>query len=280
MYQNLNMVKVVCHLADIHIRTYRLHDEYREVFNNLFIQLNELLKDYKRDEIRIVIAGDLVHQKIIISNEQMILCSWLLKNLEKIAPVVLIAGNHDLLENNKDRVDSITPIVHLLEDLNINYFKESNCYLDDDIVWCVYSIFEENKRPDIESARLQFGSDKTYIGLYHGPLIGAKTDLGYVIEHGATLEIFAGCDMVMLGDIHKRSSFIYNDGGKNIPINYPSSLLQQNFGENVSNHGFLLWNLERRIYTEHDVKNDNPLYVFKIRSSNDISYNKEILINL
>ena len=44
---------------------------------------------------------------------------------------VFIAGNHDLLENNKDRLDSITPMVKLLPDLDIRYYAgESNCYLD------------------------------------------------------------------------------------------------------------------------------------------------------
>ena len=270
------MVKVIVHLADIHVRTFRLHQEYKDVFKNLFEQLNDLLKDYKREEIRIAIVGDLVHQKIVISNEQMILCSWFLKNLEKIAPIILVAGNHDLLENNKDRMDSITPLVHLLDDININYFTESRCYLDENIVWCVYSIFEENKRPDIEAAREEFGPDKTYIGLYHAALVNAKTDLGYQIEHGDEISIFEGCDMVLLGDIHKRQNFELNG----VKIAYPSSLIQQNFGENVSNHGFLLWDVANRTFTEHDVKNDNPFYVFKIRSSSDIANNKEIITNL
>jgi predicted MPP superfamily phosphohydrolase len=76
--------------------------------------------------------------------------AWFLRKLEEIAPVVLIAGNHDLLENNKDRMDSLTPMVQFLPDKEINYFKESKCYLDNNIVWCVYSIFEENAKPDIE----------------------------------------------------------------------------------------------------------------------------------
>jgi hypothetical protein len=76
--------------------------------------------------------------------------------------------------------------------------------MDGNIVWCVYSIFENNKRPDIESARAQFGDDKTYVGLFHGPLVGSTTDIGYEIEHGYNLDIFEGCDMVMCGDIHKR----------------------------------------------------------------------------
>lgn len=203
------MIKKIVHLADIHIRTYRLHEEYKEVFKALVSDLTELLKEYTKEEIRIVIAGDLVHQKIVISNEQLILGTWLIKNLENIAPVIIIAGNHDLLENNRDRVDSITPMVQFLPDANVNYFKESKCYLDDNIVWCVYSIFEDNERPDIEAAKKQFGKDKTYIGLYHAPIINAKTDIGYVIDHGAELEIFEGCDMVLLGDIHKRSLFLH-----------------------------------------------------------------------
>lgn len=198
------MIKKVVHTADIHIRTYRMHDEYLDVFKTLMTDLTNLLVDYKREEIRIVVAGDLVHQKIVISNEQLMLGTWFLRKLEEIAPVIIIAGNHDLLENNKDRMDSISPMVQFLFDKNVNYFKESKCYLDDNIVWCVYSIFEGNQRPDIEGARIQFGDDKTYIGLFHGPLVGSTTDIGYEIEHGYNLDIFEGCDMVMCGDIHKR----------------------------------------------------------------------------
>lgn len=270
------MIKKIVHIGDIHIRTFRLHEEYKEVFKSFLVDITDLLKDYKREEIRIVIAGDLVHQKIVISNEQLILGTWLIKNLEHIAPVIIIAGNHDLLENNKDRVDSITPMVQFLPDANVNFFKESLCYLDDNIVWCVYSIFQDNERPDIESARQEFGNDKTYVGLYHAPVLNAKTDIGYEIDHGAGLDIFEGCDMVMLGDIHRRQSFNH----KGIQIAYPSSLLQQNFGENVSKHGFLLWDVESGTFTEHDVKNENSYYTIKIKSLEDLDNNKEIITNL
>jgi DNA repair exonuclease SbcCD nuclease subunit len=270
------MVKKIIHLADIHLRTFRMHEEYMSVFKNLMSDLTDLLSEYKKEEIRIVIAGDLVHQKIVISNEQLMLGTWFLRNLEEIAPVIMIAGNHDLLENNKDRIDSISPMVQFLFDKNVNYFKESKCYLDDNIVWCVYSIFEDNSRPDIEAAREQFGNDKTYIGLYHAPIINAKTDIGYEIDHGGELEIFEGCDIAMLGDIHKRQSFNHNG----IPIAYPSSLIQQNFGENVSKHGFLLWDVETKKFTEHDVDNKSPFYQFKIKSLEDLDNGTEVLTNL
>jgi DNA repair exonuclease SbcCD nuclease subunit len=269
------MVKKVIHLADIHIRTYRYHEEYKEVFQNLLRDLREQVKDYAREEVRIVLAGDLVHQKIVISNEQLILGTWFLKSLEKIAPLIVIAGNHDLLENNKDRMDSISPMVQFLPDTDLNFFKDSECYLDDNIVWCVYSIFQENKRPNIEAARAEFGPDKTYIGLFHAPLVNAQTDIGYEFDHGAELDEFDGCDIVMLGDIHKRQSFNH----KGIIIAYPSSLIQQNFGENVSSHGYLLWDVETRTFTEHDVENKYPFYHFTIKSMEELENGLEKIIN-
>jgi len=204
------MVKKVIHLADLHIRTFRMHDVYGEVFKQFLKEIRVLVKDFKREEVRIVIVGDFVHQKITISNELLTLGTWFLKKLEKIAPVVIVAGNHDFIENNKDRMDSITPMVNLLSDLDIKYYKgESDCHLDDNIVWCNYSIFDEDKRPDIETARATHGPDKHYIGLYHAPLVGLKTDSGYEFENGNDVSIFNGCDIVMCGDIHKRS-VLYN----------------------------------------------------------------------
>ncbi len=269
------MVKYIVHLADLHIRNFKLHDEYKEVFKALINDLKELLKDKKKEEIRIVIAGDIFHQKILISNEQIMLCHWLFIELEKIAPLIIIAGNHDLLENNKNRIDSITPIVRLLPDLNINYFKESKCYKDDNIVWCVYSIFEENKRPDIESAKEQFGEDLAYFGLYHAALKNAKTDIGYSVDHGDGLEIFEGLTGVLLGDIHKYQEFIH----KNIPIVYSGSLIQQNFGESIKKHGFVLWDIENLIYGHYEVENNYPYYQFSIKSLDDLDNETEKLVN-
>ena len=269
------MIKKVIHLADIHIRTFKMHEEYLEAFQTTLKKIKEICEPYNKDEVRIMIAGDYVHQKITISNELLMLGTWFLRKLEEIAPVVLIAGNHDLLENNKSRLDSITPMVKLLPGLNIKYFKDTGCFLDDNVVWCVYSIFEDNSRPDIEAARLEYGDDKTYIGLYHAPINGASTDIGYKFEDAQALSHFSGCDIVMLGDIHKRQNHSY----QGIPIAYPSSLIQQNFGESVSKHGFLFWDLETKKYEEYDIETNYGFYQFKINSLDDIDNNMEKITN-
>lgn len=269
------MVKKIIHLADVHIRTYRMHQEYADIFKALYESCAKEMEGYSYDEVRIVIVGDLVHQKITISNEQLMLSCNFLTKLSEIAPVVVVAGNHDLLENNKDRLDSITPIIQLLNNPNIHYYKESLCYEDANLVWCNYSIFEENKRPNIEATREVLGNDKKYIGLFHGPLIGATTDIGYEFEHGTALEHFDGCDMVMLGDIHKIQEFNY----RGTPIKYSGSLIQQNFGESVEKHGYLIWDVVSKTNTHVEIPNDYGFYQFKITSVDDIDDNKEVLTN-
>ena len=271
------MIKKVIHCADIHIRTYRMHEEYKEIFNTFIDKVKLQVVDLKHEEIRIAVVGDLVHQKITISNELLILGCWFLDELSKIGKVVLVAGNHDFIENNKDRLDSITPMVNLLNNEHISYYKESKCYEDENIVWCNYSVFEDNKGPDIEDKRSMYvdSSALTFIGLYHAPLAGATTDIGYEFKEGTSLEHFEGCDMVLLGDIHKRQEFNY----KGAPIVYPSSLIQQNFGETVNKHGYLLWDVESRTYTEYDVPSRYGFYQFKITSLDDIDSGTEKLTN-
>jgi DNA repair exonuclease SbcCD nuclease subunit len=80
----------------------------------------------------------------------------------------------------------------------------------------------------------------------------------------------------MLGDIHKRQFFNH----KGVQIAYPSSLIQQNFGENVTKHGFLLWDIETKTFEEHDVENKHPFYQFKIKSLEDLETGEEKITNL
>ena len=108
----------------------------------LFLKdVKKQIKGYDYDEIRVVITGDIAHQKINISNEQLLLTSWFISEIvEKISKVIIIPGNHDFLENNHSRVDSITPMVELLKNPDISFFKDFGVYDDDNIKWKIHSI--------------------------------------------------------------------------------------------------------------------------------------------
>lgn len=192
------MIKKIVHVSDIHIRTNQYHDLYEEQFKRLYSELDKLTET--KDEVRIIVAGDVFHQKINISNEQLIIASNFLLNLTKYGKVIIIPGNHDFLENNVQRLDSITPVVNLLNHKDIVYYKNKGIYEDDNIVWVVYSLYQHNERPEFKRE-----DGKLYIGLFHGPIQGFSTDTGYVFDYAYDKINFNDCDMVLCGDIHKRA---------------------------------------------------------------------------
>lgn len=274
------MYKKIYHLSDIHIPLFKNINKHKIVLNLIIEDIEKKHKEYNYGDGVIVIVGDLVHQKITISNEQILVLSWFLRRLEKICKVIIVAGNHDLLENNKERMDSITPVIEMLDLKNLIYLDKeleykSGCFIDKNITWCLYSIFDEYKRPDIEKEK-ERGDKNKLVGLIHAPLVGSQTDLGFKMSGGEMVEIFYNLDYVLAGDIHLGQELKY----KNTKIVYPSSPLQLSFGENISNHGYVIWDVNSGEYEKINIENDYGYYKFKINSENDILNNKEVLINL
>lgn len=265
------MVKRIIHLSDIHIRTVQLHDLYRRQFEIFLSDMKEKINGLNHDEIRIVITGDLFNQKISISNEQILMASWFLTELSIIGKVIIIPGNHDFLVNNTERIDSITPIVELLKNSNICYYKDSGVYDDENIKWVVYSLYQHNQRPKFEKKNEYY-----YIGLFHGCVQGTSTDLGYVFDDAYDKLNFVDCDMILCGDVHKRQIFKLPGSGDGI---FVGSLIQQNFGETVKYHGYGIFDMKTKTYTFHDLPNEQPFLYFKINDIEDIETESEYLVN-
>jgi DNA repair exonuclease SbcCD nuclease subunit len=254
-----------------------MHDLYREQFETLIDEIREhnivwYQEGIQYEEIRIVVAGDIAHQKINISNEQLLLTSWFLKELSKYGKVVIIPGNHDFLENNTQRMDSITPVVQLLDDPTIVYYKDSGDYIDENIQWVVYSLYQHNSRPEFTK-----DESKLTIGLFHGPIMGLSTDLGYEFEDAYDQLNFVDLDLLLCGDIHKRQQFTLPNGGKAIMV---GSLIQQNFGETVKHHGYGIYDVTTDEYTFHDLPNEQPFLHFTISDIKEIENGEETHVNL
>ena len=181
------------------------------------------------------------------------LTSWFLKELGEIGRVVIIPGNHDFLENNTQRLDSISPIVELLYDEPIEYYQHSGVYKDENINWIVYSLYEHNQRPEFTKEE-----GKLHVGLFHGPIQGLSTDLGYEFEDAYDRLNFVDLDLLLCGDIHKRQQFTLPNGGHAVMV---GSLIQQNFGETVKHHGYGIYDMKNDEYTFHDLQNENPFYI-------------------
>jgi len=129
---------------------------------------------------------------------------------------------------------------------------------------------DHNVPPDISE------SERTKIGLFHGPVVGLSTDIGYKFEDGFDSSRFAGCDLVLCGDIHKRQIFEIPNKRKAYMV---GSTIQQNFGETLTKHGFGIYDVENDKYEFVDLVNPKPFLSFKIKSFDDIVSGKEKLVN-
>jgi len=195
------MINNIIATSDWHIRPLKRHDEYKEQFNKFITQVVKTKPD------RVVIAGDLFHSKITVSNEMSQIISKVLNALSVHSKVIIIPGNHDAIINS-NRMDSITPIVEMLNKDSIVYYKESGVYVDkwdSDVAWAVWSCLENQKAPDIKTfIKENPGQITSFIGLYHGVINGSTTDIGFSFtDEGVDVTEFNLCDVVITGDIHK-----------------------------------------------------------------------------
>ena len=247
-------LKRIYHIADIHIRNIKRHKEFRQVFYSMF---EEIQKRGTEDSI-IYLAGDIAHAKLEMSPELVSEISWLFTECNKLCPTIVIAGNHDCNMNNSDRLDVLTPIVNALKLPNLTYLKDTQVYGIGDVDFAVFSIFDN--KDNWPKADTLFANKK--IALFHGPVDNSTTDVGYVVSsRHFTTDIFDGYDLALLGDIHKRQEMVSPSGCK---VVYAGSLVQQNFGETLDKHGFLVWDLDTMTYEEVDIQNDYGYYTMDI----------------
>ena len=258
------MIKKLVHFSDLHIRLFKDHDLYRGILNNMLVQFREIAPD------RIVFTGDLVHSKNQMTPELIEFVAWILTECSQIAKTIVIIGNHDFLESNSSRLDALTPVIDSLKNDNIVYLKNRGEYEDNNVDWVVYSLLDHNIPPEIEK------TGRLKIGLFHGPVQGLTTDIGYKFETGFETDKFDGCDLVLCGDIHKRQIFNIPGGKKAYMV---GSTIQQNYGETITKHGFGIYNLESDEYSFVDLDNPKPFLSFKMKSFDDIINGTEKLVN-
>lgn len=279
------MVKTIIACSDIHFKSLKGIDDLNEVLEVFYNQCREIVKENGGSEfVRIAVAGDIFDQKITITNESIMAVAQFLKTLGEIAPTVVIIGNHDFLVNNSDRVDSLTPLFKIGDLKNVTYLDmelgyKSGYYVDDNIVWTVYSHFTNFKSPDIDEAKRKYPQGQyTYVGLIHADINGAKTDLNRETNTGLDAKMFNNIDFVIAGHIHKRQNV--NEEGYT-PVVYCSSIKQKDMGETVHSHGFVKWDVEKKAYEFVDTPNVNGgFYKIEINSIDDFENEDYIVANI
>lgn len=268
-------------------------DEFLEAFEKiaLFLETNDSTKD--TGDLAIVIAGDIVHDNRKAGAPCIELFYEIMKRLSDIAPIYIIRGNHDYNQSSIVPQDILGSLMYGLSTYkNIAYLSETGLYRASNAVFGVLAIQDALKAgdthgrvdilptfpyPEQEGQEYRDDSGTTNIALFHGD-----------VPHTYPIEwISKGYDYVLMGDLHGQQiqnmdeECVEKDNDLNVihtgaysrprsvksyqtiqtqqsnpkPWAYSGSVLQQNFGEALLGHGFLLWDIDRGCVNAYHVKN-------------------------
>lgn len=261
---NIQKFTHIVHIADVHIRLTKRHDEYREVFNNLYEEIKKT-----PETTAVAFLGDIFHSKADLSPECIQVASDLFVNISNLRPLIIIAGNHDCVLSNKSRLDSLTPIIDAISHPNLFYLRSTGLYGFGNILWNNMGVFDMPERyirgRDIPSIyRNQY---EYVVALFHGVIDGVSTENGYRLTNPSVMTpLFDDHDIAMCGDIHLMQNSQDYIPDENKPcVRYCGSLLQQNFGEPLKGHGYSLWDLKTRTYAHHEVKNEFGYFTIDVQ---------------
>lgn len=254
---NKKNIKYIYHLADIHIKN---DQSTRESYDIVFKRLYETIISYgHEDESLIVVCGDIFDNKTNIKPEAISMIKEFFYNLTNITDCVVILGNHEKPASNKEAMDVLTPIITQNFHTNKKLFLLKEKYYNYNNV-----LFGLTNLYDTETTKFYFETNKTKIALYHGYIHGAKLENGHE-EHIVgrfNMQDFSSAEYLLLGDIHK---FQYLNKEKTMA--YPGSLLQLSFGEDISGHGFIRWDLQNKKSEFVEIKNDYCYLTIRVNKS-------------
>jgi DNA repair exonuclease SbcCD ATPase subunit len=281
--ENTNEITNIIHIADIHIRLNLYHNEYRKVFSKLYESLRKI-----NDNVLIVICGDLLHTKNLLTPDCTLLTWEFLYNLSIIFPVIIIMGNHDkMLDTIK--TDSITAILKDRPIDNIYYIKDSGIYRYNNILFGVSSYKDQylisNHKINKILKEKNINNKFKKVCLYHG-IVGdviynkENENLEEINEEDnyissskrLTLKSFGDYDYFLFGDIHK---FQYLNKEKTAA--YCGSLISQNFGECDDYHGYIYWNIINGTSEYIKIYNENSFNKINIDNLIDSSIDSKYI---
>lgn len=237
-------IDYIFHISDIHIqRDYQRMLEYLNVFDNL----SSTIKQFNIKNAIICVTGDIIDFKNNISPYGSKMLFKFLTLLASLYDVIMIPGNHDVNINDKNSLDFISSIYKKIKTINkIFYLRDSGIYKYGNLLFYVSSVFDRKLINPFDVKKLP---SETLIFLHHGFVLSDNFILEYMkfADHFTTDQL-NGFDLCLLGDIHKQI-FIKDN------IAYASSLIQQNFSEDLDDHGLILWDISKKI--GHFVKINN-----------------------
>jgi DNA repair exonuclease SbcCD ATPase subunit len=287
----------ILHISDLHIRTGDIdksrYKEY-EIVTERLLSCFQQLPCVQNQCAVVLITGDVFHHKLRIESAGIKLFRGFIHRLEKLAPVILIRGNHDYRQDFPDEPDMIEALLESHSYQHVSYLNKTGCYriANSDVGFGLVTVQDTLAAGSMAGRRQNLPSFPTTkalrevgvkhaIAIYHGMVQHAKCGGS---QQGVPLNWFdADYDMIMMGDVHlqqvhriykkdmnsnadpmqepkafKLDEYCWKTGTDSYvkPWGYSGSLVQQNHGEPILGHGFFSWNLQDHSMASYHVHND------------------------
>lgn len=261
----------IFHVSDIHIRNgdrqICRYEEYSTVFDNLFISLEEQIDTLQLalDDYVIILSGDIFHNKNVIGNYGLDLYKKLIKGLTNIGKTIVFHGNHDRYQS-----DELQPslVSSTMEIPNLIILENTQSFIIDNVGFSYVSIDDTldafktcGRITDLPAFPIIREPTKYKIAMFHGTFAKVKLYNGTFVDSSHNPYPFEwinnkqNIDFAILGDIHLRQCGYYDS----MLWGYAGSLVQQNYGEDIVNHGYLIWKLEDKSISKINVYNPKGL---------------------
>lgn len=256
----------IIHIADIHIRNGNRenskYDQYVQCFQNLNISIRKQINKLNaNNSVLIVVAGDVFHNKNKVENFGLKLLKMFVNILTSIAPTIIIPGNHDLQQQYPDEPGLLDACMYD-DNPNLYYLSDTTCISFNNIGISTISVKDtlvegegSGIKKNLPNFPIQFDDTvSTTVALFHGSFgktkLNDKQDADE--QNSYPLDMLKGFDIATLGDIHLPQHNIYNK----CSYAYSGSLIQQNFGENIIDHGYVIWDINTKTPKFKNVYND------------------------
>ena len=256
----------IIHIADIHIRNGNRenskYDQYIQAFQNLNTSIRKQIQKLNAiNSVLIVVAGDIFHNKNKVENFGLKLLKIFINTLTKIAPTIIIPGNHDLQQQYPDEPGLLDSCIYD-DNPNLYYLSTTTSISFNNVGISTISVKDTlvegegcGIKENLPNFPRQFDNTvSTTVALFHGSF--GKTKLNEKQEadeqNSYPLDMLKGFDIATLGDIHLPQHNIHQE----CSYAYSGSLIQQNFGENIIDHGYVIWDIKTKTPKFKNVYND------------------------
>lgn len=262
-------IEIIFHISDVHIRfgESKLECRYNE-YLSIFHKLVEYISNHNNLKKSIIlITGDIFHNKTKLDSICITLFFKLIDMLSSLTELFLILGNHDFRADKIDRPDLLESLLESKYKKNdrVFYLKDTGHYVVNNIGFGLMSvkdiILSGNSSGQLVSDiptfpdPILFEKRLTKIALYHG--IVESVNVPSMVETVLPINYFKGYDIGMFGDLHTQS--VESKVKDKFIFGYSGSLIQQNFGEDPFNHGFLEWDIKKKQALSIPIQNDTAL---------------------